>query len=232
MNLHSMEYLEIPCCNGTAFKIKVREVVHKRMSPYQDIAVYDTEPFGKCLFLDNVIQCSESDHGIYDSGILKMLSKGDRRLLILGGGDGYVAEMALQINPSLKITVVDLDMDVINVCKSYMSQEIFEDARVTLIVDDVFNFMKHADSLSYDGMICDLTDLPVGYDDAGLLSFYSKVFSSSNEILRDTGWIGVYAGCRNGVLSSLLRKFFSKTEYSRIFVQSFGEPTFMLHGKK
>ena len=59
-------YIEIPCYSGTSFQIPVKDLTYSAMSEYQDIKIYDTELYGKCLFLDGVIQCSESDH---DKGV-------------------------------------------------------------------------------------------------------------------------------------------------------------------
>ena len=36
------------------------------------------------------------------------MSEDDKEILILGGGDGYVAETALKINPKLKISLKNI----------------------------------------------------------------------------------------------------------------------------
>lgn len=237
-----MDYIEIPCCKGPGLKIRVKELIHKSSSPYQKIVIYDTEPFGKCLILDDVIQCAESDHAIYDKAILKKLRAEDRRLLILGGGDGYTAEMAIKLNPEIDITVVDLDAAVVAACKQFLGQKVFDSQRVKLVVDDAFHFMAKAGKGSYDGIVCDLTDFPVGYNDGKLRGFFTQIFSLSKRILKNNGWIGVYAGSKNlsiategyvlDILSALLEQNFAGIERQEALIPSFGEPCYFLYGNK
>lgn len=207
-----MEYIEIPCSKGPVFKIAVTSLLHQEKSAYQEIAVYDTESFGRCLLLDGDIQTAESDHKIYDKAILKRLTSENSRLLILGGGDGYVAEMALKLNPQIEITVVELDEAVVNTCRAHLEQKIFEHPQVNLVIDDAFKYMKETTYKSYDGVLCDLTAFPVGYNNGKFREFYSTIFSLSRKLLKDIGWIGVYADTNADVLAGLLKKDFSEIE--------------------
>jgi spermidine synthase len=227
-----MKYIEVPCTEENNFKIAVKGLVFKEVSKYQEIAIYDTESFGRCLFLDGVIQCSESDHAIYDKAILRKLKTEDNKILILGGGDGYTAETALKMNPHLKITVVEIDDVVINACKTYLSQTVFDDARVKLIMDDAYNFLNKAETEMYDGIICDLTELPVGYDDGKFSEFFSVTFLSSEKLLGDRAWISVFAGNQSDLLHDMLNRTFKNTETSNVFVPSFGELSHFLYGDK
>jgi len=235
-----MNYIEIDCCNNEKFRIKVKGLIHKAKTAYQNIAIYDTEEFGRCLLLDDVIQCSEKDHESYDRALLKRLRPTDKRLLILGGGDGYTAEMALKLNPEIEITVVDLDAGVVDACRQHLGQKVFEDPRLKLVTADAFHFMKQADNGKYDGVVCDLTDFPVGYNDGKFREFYASVFPLSKKVLKDGGWIGVYAGSRDAVfnrgmpiasaLEEMLTGFFDRTERQEVLIPSFGEPVCFLYG--
>lgn len=237
-----MEYIEIPCCKGPGLKIRVKGLIHKSRSQYQEIVIYDTEPFGKCLILDDLIQCAEGDHELYDRAILQKIKPSDQRLLILGGGDGYTAEMALKLNPEIEITVVDLDGAVVNACKKYLGQTVFDHQKVNLVVDDAFHFMAKAGEGCYDGIVCDLTDFPVGYNDGKLRGFFTQIFSLSKRILKDNGWIGVYAGSKNlslategcvlDILSALLEQNFTGVKQQEALIPSFGEPCYFLYGEK
>lgn len=227
-----MEYLEIPCCKGPGFKIAVRSLIHREKSAYQDIAVYDTDPFGRCLILDGDIQTAETDHEVYDKVILKRLSAENSGMLILGGGDGYVAEMALKLNPQIGITLVELDGAVVRACKTHLSQDIYDHPKVKLVVDDAFHFMEKAGNGGYDGIVCDLTDFPVGYNYGKFRGFYEKVFTLSAKILKAGGWISVYAGNNAGVLAELLKKDYSAIEQMDISIPSFGECCSFLYGER
>lgn len=235
-----MSYIEINCCKGKTFRIRATKLIHKARSAHQDIAIYDTEEFGRCLFLDDVIQCSEKDHEIYDRALLKQLRPTDGRLLILGGGDGYTAEIALKRNPNLEITVVDLDAGVVDACRRYLDQKVFEDPRIKLVTADAFHFMKQAGIGKYDGVVCDLTDFPVGYSDGSFREFYASVFPLSKAVLNDGGWLGVYAGSRDAVinggmpiasaLEEMLSGLFAGTKKEEALIPSYGEPVCFLYG--
>jgi spermidine synthase len=227
-----MEYIEIPCYKGARFKIAITSLVYQKRSPYQAIAVYDTDSFGRCLILDGDIQTAETDHEVYDKAILKRLSSESKRLLILGGGDGYVAEMALKMNPRVEITVVELDESVVNTCREYLGQRIFEHPQVRLLVDDAFRYMKETTDKSYDGVLCDLTAFPVGYNDGKFQEFYSTIFYLSRKLLKDTGWIGVYADSNADLLAEMIKKDFSKIEQFDVSIPSFGELCYFLYGSK
>jgi spermidine synthase len=237
-----MEYLEIPCINKPPLRIKIKGLLFKGRSKYQAIEVYDTEEFGRCLFIDGTIQCSEKDHSIYDRAILRKMRKSDRDILILGGGDGYIAEMALNLHPDANITIVDLDDMVVTTCKNYLDQHIFENDNVKVIIDDALIFMKEKKAGKYDGIVCDLTDFPVGYSDKKIINFYEVVFNLSYKILNSNGWIGVYSGVKDmkierdntviDILTELLRKDFRDIESLEVFIPSFGESCLFLYAYK
>jgi spermidine synthase len=227
----SMEYLEVPCCEGPGLRIKVKDLIFNGRSAYQEVAVYDTETYGRCLFLDGVIQCSESDHEKYDKTILKKLKHTDKNLLILGGGDGYTAEMALRLNPGIQVTVVELDSAVINACKVHLDQKIFDHPSVNLVIDDAFHFMERAGNVNYDCVICDLTDLPVGCNDIKFKDFHLNVFSLSPKILTRSGWISAYTGCNADIANDMISSHFGQIEKNEVFISSFGEPCFFVHGQ-
>ena len=237
-----MRNLEVACCNGKKISIKATGIIHKSRSAYQDIAIYDTEEFGRCLFLDDVIQCSEKDHEAYDRALLKRLRPSDRRVLILGGGDVYTAELALQLNPALEITMVDLDAEVVAACVQHLGQQVFADPRLQLVTADALRFMEQVDSASYDGVVCDLTDFPVGYNDGKFREFYAAVFPLSRKVLKDDGWIGIYAGSRDAVFSGdlpvtaaleeMLTGLFARVKKQEALIPSYGEPSNFLYASK
>jgi spermidine synthase len=235
-----MDYIVVHCSEGKDITIKVKKELFKGFSPSQEIAVYDTEEFGRCLFLDNIIQSSEADHAIYDEAMLKKLSPSDKNLLILGGGDGYIAQRALMINPEINITIVDLDEVVVEVSRRYLSQDLFNDHRVRVVIRDALEFMLEEEEGSYDGIISDLTDFPVGYDNR-MRELFSGIFDRAGRLLREGGWISLYGGVKGlmaenhervvDLLQKLLERYFHNTESSEVFIPSFGEPCYILYGE-
>jgi len=87
----SVARLELPVYStGECQKFYVEDVLLETESDFQKILVARITAFGRCLLLNDVMQCAEVDHHIYDKALLSPLRSKDRRILILGGGDGYV----------------------------------------------------------------------------------------------------------------------------------------------
>lgn len=229
---------------GEDMKIKVEKIVGKVKSGFQDILFIDTPEFGRCLVIDGIMQTSETDHAIYDKAILKNLTKTDSNILILGGGDGYVAEGALKINPNLKIKVIDLDVEVVKGCEKYLDQKIFKDKRVHLYIEDAFNYLKNTVKYNgkFDGIICDLTDEPLRKKEQKNFSkFYKEIISLSKNALKNDGWISLQAGAAHvtcghidavSVIKKLLEKDFKDISSQYVMIPSFGEKNAFLYGKK
>ncbi|MSR87757.1 MAG: adenosylmethionine decarboxylase [Candidatus Zambryskibacteria bacterium] len=233
-----MEYLESPIYrNGKTSRIRVVKKLAEANSAFQNIIVADLKKFGRSLVIDGLVQTSEFDHERYDKALLAPLKSTDKRILILGGGDGYVAEMALKSNPRLKISVIDLDAEVIDLSKKYLNQKIFSHPNVRLNIGDVLTYLnayhKGGGEL-FGGIISDLTDNPIGGKGAKikLEKFYGELFKLSNKILKPDGWISVQAGASNVVpkyvdVADLIQELFKKTfgNYKRkdVMIPSFGE---------
>lgn len=233
-----MEYLESPIYkNGKTTRIRVMKKLAEITSTFQNIILADLKKFGKSLIIDGLVQTSEFDHEIYDKALLEPLKPTDKHLLILGGGDGYVAEMALKINPELKITIIDLDSEVINLSKKYLNQKIFSHPNVHVNVGDALTYLKTYHKRGgplVDGIISDLTDNPIGGKGAKtkLKQFYSEVLSLSEKILKDGGWISAQAGASQVVpkyvdaaeiIQSVFKKNFDTFERKDVLIPSFGE---------
>lgn len=218
------EYLDVPCKSGDTLRIRVRHLVHRERSAHQLIEVFDTWEFGKCLVLDGVIQASEKDHGFYDREMLGRLRPTDREILILGGGDGYIAEMALRMNPGIRVRIVDLDDSVAQASYRYLGQRVFDHPGVRLIVADALLHMASLTGDHYDGVVCDFTDSPVGYEERRFRDFYLAIAGGSARVLKGTGWMSVYAGVYPDRIHDPCMRFFSTVRQKDIFVPSFGEP--------
>lgn len=235
------QFLNLPIfCNGEEMKIEINEVLYEAESDFQKMVVADTVEFGKCLIIDGVLQTAEKDHVIYDKELAKMVKDGDERILVIGGGDGYVTQMALEKNPKLKVDVIDLDVEVVNCAKKFLGQDIFNDERVRLSIGDALHFLK-ATNKKYDGIICDLTDTPIGTkkEEQNFKEFYGKILSLSSERLEDGAWIAVQSGAsctaegfidEAGIINGILSENFKDIFRSDVFIPSYGESCAFLFG--
>lgn len=234
--------IQVVRSNGVPLSVRINGIRTEFQSEYQRIIVADTEEFGWALFLNDDIQCSESDRALYDNSLLTKLAPSDRRLLILGGGDGMVAETALGVNPNLDVTLVDLDEAVIATCRTYLDQHIYEDPRMTVVVDDALRFLEQADPGTFDGVVVDLTDEPIGADLKAFQIFIERLLLLVHEALAEGGWLSIYAGCEEMKLTGdllmadlyreMMSDVFTDVEQLTLSVPSFGELCFMSFGRR
>lgn len=159
--------------------LRVRSILHKERSAYQEIAVYETEEFGRLLTLDDVIMTTEKDEFVYH----EMLSHPalcahprPRQVLVVGGGDGGIVREVLK-HPSVeRVVLAEIDERVIEVSKRYLPTiaSALDDPRVDIQVGDGIAYVAdHPDA--FDVILVDSTD-PIG-PAVGLFgeSFYRSV---------------------------------------------------------
>jgi spermidine synthase len=136
--------------------------IYRKQSRYQQIEVFESKHYGKILVLDNVLQLTERDGDSYNEMMAHMpmfQHRDPRRVLIIGGGDGYVLNEVLK-HPSVQhVDHVDLDEDVIRVCQEHFSwSHAWEDPRVHLHITDGAHFVEAAKDQFYDVIIQDSSD--------------------------------------------------------------------------
>lgn len=220
---------------GNTMEIDVLEDIVKIETPYQEIHIVDTREFGKALVIDGLMQAAESDHGLYDVELLKLLRKNHCNLLILGGGDGFIGIQALKLFPNMQITIVDIDEQVTNCCNQYLHTT-KEDKRllehIRFIHTDAIQFLK-TEEQRYDAIVCDLTDAPVGTKEIeNFTDFYRDTLNAAQSKLNNMGWMSFQSGSKEThdihipartILRELVSKYFNAVEESCVFIPSYGE---------
>lgn len=150
---------------GQQMSLEVKEMLFEGKSKYQDIKVFESTSYGKCLVLDGVIQCTERDECSYQEMLahLPMSCHGDpRTVLVIGGGDGGIVREVLKYPSIEAVHLCEIDEMVISKCREYMPSmaKAFDDPRVHIHIMDGFEFLKsHQDA--FDVLITDSSD-PVG----------------------------------------------------------------------
>jgi len=103
-----------------------------------------------------------------------------KNILVIGGGDGGTVREILRHDSVEKVTMVEIDGEVIKACKEHLPQiaAAFDNPKLELIVDDGIAFIKNAKPESYDLIIVDGSD-PVGPAE-GLFSveFYTNCYNA------------------------------------------------------
>jgi spermidine synthase len=106
--------------------------------------------------------------------------KNAKNILVIGGGDGGTVREILKHDSVEKVTMVEIDGEVIKACKEHLPQiaAAFDHPKLELIVDDGIAYIKNAAPQSYDLIIVDGSD-PVGPAE-GLFSveFYTNCYNA------------------------------------------------------
>lgn len=164
-----------------SFALKGKPLVDEQ-SAFQHIQIFDTEINGRLLVLDGNVQLTERDECAYSEMLahVPIFEHGAvRQVMIVGGGDGAIAEEVLKHRQVESADLVDIDGQVILRSKALFGQVSargFADSRLKVHVADAFPFLKDANAAGrYDLIIADRPD-PVG--PAGVLfaeEFYRLV---------------------------------------------------------
>lgn len=144
------------------FVRSTREFEHFR-SPYQSVEVHDTRSFGKLFRLDGHFMTSEKDEFFYHENLVHVAAvahPSPETALIIGGGDGGSAEELLKYSTMKSVTLVEIDLAVIDIARKYFAEihrGALSDPRLKLLVEDGMAFVRSATE-TYDLVVLDLTD--------------------------------------------------------------------------
>lgn len=243
-------YAELKTITIPIYKDNTKQTVtvHRKLaeikSPFQEIQVLDLEKFGKTMLIDGITQVSVSDTHIYDEAITRELRPSDKEILILGGGDGFVAGKVLEKNPNARITIAELDLEVIYCARTYFDQnKVFSNSNVMVSVGDAMQYLRMAKDrcMKFDGIIIDLTDEPVGSGKAltRLSAFYDELMRLAVPLLKEEGWMSSQAGVPKAkpplittydVLMPLFKKHLQNVAEKKEFIPSFLEENIFIYG--
>lgn len=148
------------------FDIKGEILVDER-SQYQHIQIFDTPMNGRLMALDGIVQITDRDEASYSEMLthVPVMEIGDvKRVFIIGGGDGAVAEEALK-HADVEVHMCEIDGRVVEVCKehfAHVNNGAFDHPRFHLHIEDAFEFLKKPENKGrFDVIIADRPD-PVG----------------------------------------------------------------------
>ncbi len=181
---------------GMAAAFEAEEVLYEGCSGEQSLCLIRNAIFGRMLFLDEVTQVTEADEFIYHEMLahLPILAHGAaHRVLIIGGGDGGMAEEVLKHRSVERVTMVEIDPSVVEFSRRHLgsiSKGAFDDPRLELVFADGARFAAEAEQ-RFDVAIIDSTD-PIGPGEA----LFTEAFYSDCRRLLAPGGILV---TQNGV---------------------------------
>ncbi|WP_299885629.1 polyamine aminopropyltransferase [uncultured Lacinutrix sp.] len=154
------------------------KIVYNKQTKYQKIVITKWKK-NHSLYINGNQQLSTFDEFMYHEPMVHLpmqLSAENKNILILGGGDGCIAREVFKYNEVEKITLVDLDKEMINLGKSHevftkLNKNAMNNPKLKTITQDAFTFLEKTKE-TYDVIFIDLPD-PNNVD---LNKLYSKEF--------------------------------------------------------
>lgn len=146
-----------------AQRFAIDKVIFRERTEHQDLVIFENAVMGRILALDGVIQTAEGDEFIYHEMLthVPVLAHGRaRRVLIIGGGDGGMAREALKHRSVERVTMVEIDRSVVDLCARHIPSigaAAFRNKRLDLQIADGAAFVKTCKD-RFDVIIVDSTD--------------------------------------------------------------------------
>lgn len=163
--------------------MRVKGLLHREKSGFQEIEVIDTYEFDKVLLLSGKVMLTERDEYIYHEMLIHpaMLSHSSPKdIVIIGGGDGFSVREVLKYDVD-RVSLVEIDERVTAVSRKIFGCPWLSDPRVKIYYEDGAKWIKKTDKA--DIIFVDSTD-PEG----SALSLAKKEFlSRCKEVLGDRG---------------------------------------------
>ena len=173
---------------GLRMRFRIDKMILDTKTEYQHMQFFETKGLGKILVLDGATQLTTWDEFVYHEMMahVPVMAHGSaENVLIIGGGDGGIAEEVLKHDTVKRLTMVEIDEAVIDFAREHLPEvhgNAFDDPRFNLVIGDG---MKHVQETSqrYDVIIVDSTD-PIG---PAKVLFTEEFYGACSERLTDSG---------------------------------------------
>ncbi|MDJ0270789.1 MAG: polyamine aminopropyltransferase [Aigarchaeota archaeon] len=172
-------FLEERRTKNTIVLHRLKRVLYSGRTRYQRVDVVELFDYGLGLVLDGQIQSTAADEWIYHETLVHPALVTHPRpvdALLIGGGEGATAREILRHNTVKSLTMIDIDQEVIELCKRLLSsfhQGSFDNPRLRLVIGDGRAVLDAQPDNSLDVIVVDATD-PIEGGPAALL--YTREF--------------------------------------------------------
>jgi spermidine synthase len=139
-----------------------RRLVSQR-TKYQHLELLESPELGRTLRLDGQFMTAEAEEFFYHEAMahpVAIAHPAPRRVLVIGGGDGGLAEELLKHPSVQELTLVELDGEVVDTARSWLQnihRGSLDDPRVTVRIEDGAAFIANT-TQRFDMVLLDLTD--------------------------------------------------------------------------
>lgn len=164
--------------DDVALIFKVKEVLVQTKTKYQKVDIVQTDYWGKILFLDNLLMKTDRDGFIINEMIvhpIMLTGRKKKKVLVVGGGEGFTATELLKYPYIEKIDIIDIDREFVEICKNIYPDKMacLKDPRVKLIVKDGLQYLRQTREV-YDAIFTTPTD-PLTISDPLFIREYFKL---------------------------------------------------------
>lgn len=203
--------------------------VQRRQTPFQTLEMMDTASFGRVMRLDNCFMTSERDEFFYHecmSHPAAIAHPHPRSGLIIGGGDGGLAEELLKHATMERVVLAELDEEVIKTSQAELEQvhrNVWSDARLQLQIGDGMAFIDQTEE-RFDLLVMDLTDpdTPAGsLYEAAALQRMQRVLAPGGALVLHLG-SPIFHPEQVRSLSQTLRGLFQHVRCYGVYVPLYG----------
>jgi spermidine synthase len=165
--------------------LKTEKTLYHAQSPYQEIDIVETKPYGRLLLLDGAVMTTDKDEFVYHemiSHVPMLVHPNPKRVLVIGGGDGGTVREIVK-HPSVEqVVLCEIDGLVVDSCKEFFPKIAGElnNPKVEVRIGDGVAYMAN-EAKNFDLIIIDSTD-PIGPGE-GLFTeeFYRNTFAVLND---------------------------------------------------
>lgn len=203
--------------------------VQRQQTRYQTLEMMDTPSFGRVMRLDNCFMTSERDEFFYHECMAHpaaIAHPHPKQALIIGGGDGGLAEELLKHRTLERVVLAELDEAVIAASKAGLEavhRNVWEDPRLHVEIGDGMAFIDQT-SEQFDLLMLDLTDpdTPAGslYETAALQRM-QRVLAPGGALVLHLG-SPVFHPQQVQTLSQRLRGLFQHVRCYGVYVPLYG----------
>ncbi|OGF67228.1 MAG: hypothetical protein A2Y62_03190 [Candidatus Fischerbacteria bacterium RBG_13_37_8] len=182
---------------SSAHLIKAKKILFSAKTKYQEIEIFDTIAFGKCLLLDGRMQSAELDEFIYHEALVHpaMITHGNpQSVLVIGGGEGATLRETLKYSSVKRCLMLDIDQQVVEASRIFLprwNNGAFEDDRTEIIYVDAREYLE-THSEKFDVILIDITE-PIEHTPAHYL-VTQEMYKLIQQHLNEGGIMAQQAG--------------------------------------
>ncbi len=215
--------------NGYSQNFTIEEVLVEKRTKFQDLLIFKNKIFGTVMALDGVVQITEKDEYSYQEMITHVPLcgfDGEKKVLIIGGGDGAVLKNVLMHKNVTKVVMVEIDGEVVKACQEhfkFLNEAAFNDKRIELKIEDGIKYSAKTNE-KFDVIIVDSTDP----ENIGEVLFTEEFYKNAKRILNKGGILVNQSGVPFMQTEELKRSYtYLKSAFDNVNYYTVAVPTYI-----